>query len=351
MKQRALIQNGSPTPTPVGVAKFIKSVDIPFQSYEGSAVVYNDKIHLLGGFGNGGINHYTWDGKNWTQLSNIPYSLVSGNAVVYNNKIHILGSTYSDDNKKHYSWDGTNWTEESTLPYNFIAGEAVVYNNKIHILGGQDQNASALGFNYHYSWDGSNWIEESTLPYGFYYGTAIVYNDKIHILSGEDNYINGEYIYNKTKHYSWNNGTWIEEPSLLSYADRGWGTVYNNKIHILGGPERRHQVFDGNSWKYEIIIPEGNYYGGWAVVYKDNLETSSGNTYFHYVFVYTLNSSGNNSQQKTATPYTTSQSVTPDTGYDYLSQVDVESIYYNESANGEGILATLGKVAPGNGGN
>ena len=61
--------------------------------------------------------------------------------------------------------------------------------------------------------------------------------------------------------------------------------------------------------------------------------------------------SGGNPQQKTATPYTTSQSVTPDSGYDCLSQVDVEAIYYNESINGEGILVTIGKVAPGNGGN
>lgn len=58
-----------------------------------------------------------------------------------------------------------------------------------------------------------------------------------------------------------------------------------------------------------------------------------------------------NPQQKTATPYTTAQSIVPDTGYDCLSQVDVEAIYYNESVNGEGILVTIGKVAPGNGGN
>lgn len=62
------------------------------------------------------------------------------------------------------------------------------------------------------------------------------------------------------------------------------------------------------------------------------------------------NSGGGNSQQKTATPYTTAQSIIPDTGYDYLSQVDIEPIYYNESINGEGILVTIGKVAPGNGG-
>lgn len=51
-------------------------------------------------------------------------------------------------------------------------------------------------------------------------------------------------------------------------------------------------------------------------------------------------------QSKTATPYTTSQTILPDTGYDYLSQVTVEAIYYNESANQFGTTVTIGTVAP-----
>lgn len=51
-------------------------------------------------------------------------------------------------------------------------------------------------------------------------------------------------------------------------------------------------------------------------------------------------------QAKTATPYTTSQTILPDTGYDYLSQVTVEAIYYNESANAYGTTVTIGTVAP-----
>lgn len=51
-------------------------------------------------------------------------------------------------------------------------------------------------------------------------------------------------------------------------------------------------------------------------------------------------------QAKTATPYTTQQTILPDTGYDYLSQVTVEAIYYNESANAYGTTVTIGQVAP-----
>lgn len=51
-------------------------------------------------------------------------------------------------------------------------------------------------------------------------------------------------------------------------------------------------------------------------------------------------------QAKTATPYTTQQAILPDAGFDYLSQVTVEAIYYNEAPNAHGTTVTIGKVAP-----
>lgn len=60
----------------------------------------------------------------------------------------------------------------------------------------------------------------------------------------------------------------------------------------------------------------------------------------------TYTGEGVTAQAKTATPYTTQQVVLPDTGYDYLSQVTVEAIYYNESANAYGTTVTIGTVAP-----
>ena len=50
-------------------------------------------------------------------------------------------------------------------------------------------------------------------------------------------------------------------------------------------------------------------------------------------------------QTKSATPYTTAQTILPDAGYN-LSQVDISAIYYNESANAYGTTVTIGTVAP-----
>lgn len=47
-------------------------------------------------------------------------------------------------------------------------------------------------------------------------------------------------------------------------------------------------------------------------------------------------------QAKTATPTTTSQTILPDEGYDYLSQVTVNAIPYVETANTYGTTVTIG---------
>lgn len=61
----------------------------------------------------------------------------------------------------------------------------------------------------------------------------------------------------------------------------------------------------------------------------------------------TYEGEGGQGQSKTATPYTTQQTILPDTGYDYLTQVTVSAIKYEEQDNAAGgKTVTIGDVAP-----
>lgn len=60
----------------------------------------------------------------------------------------------------------------------------------------------------------------------------------------------------------------------------------------------------------------------------------------------TYTGEGVTAQTKSATPYTTAQSVLPDANYDYLAEVQISAIYYSESANAYGTTVTIGTVDP-----
>ena len=61
----------------------------------------------------------------------------------------------------------------------------------------------------------------------------------------------------------------------------------------------------------------------------------------------TYTGEGVTAQTKSATPYTTAQTILPDSGYDYLAEVDIAAIAYVETDNAAGgKTVTIGTVAP-----
>ena len=77
-----------------------------------SAVVYNNEIHILGGYQRDGTDcsHYKFNGTAWVKLNNTPYYLDEyGTAVVYNNDLYILGGDFGYS-KNFYKYDEDNWS-------------------------------------------------------------------------------------------------------------------------------------------------------------------------------------------------------------------------------------------------
>lgn len=130
-------------------------------------------------------------------------------------------------------------------------------------------------------------------------------------------------------------------------------TAYVNGVKVTGDMPNRGGVTGVITDKTVPYSVQNGYHDGSGTVGIDSTEAAKiipnnikdGVQILGVTGTYT--GEGGTSQAKTATPYTTSQVVLPDTGYDYLSQVTVNAIYYDETLNAAGgYTVTIGTVAP-----
>ena len=130
-----------------------------------------------------------YDGSSWQLIGEIPQQLAETSAVVYNGRIHLLGGyNGSSAVNTHYIYDGTSWTSNGYLLYNVASSSAVVLNNSIHLIGGYSGTASSriVSSTYCLYNDALGWRSKGNLPSSYCDGTAVVFNKKIYIIGGSD---------------------------------------------------------------------------------------------------------------------------------------------------------------------
>lgn len=143
-----------------------------------------------------------------------------------------------------------------------------------------------------------------------------------------------------------------------SDADATAAEILLNKTAYVGGqritgsmPNNGAVSGDIDDIQTPYTIPQG-YHDGSGTVSVDSTEAAKvipgnikeGVEILGVTGTYT--GEGVTAQAKTATPYTTQQTILPDSGFDYLSQVTVEAITYTETENAYGTTVTIGAVAP-----
>ena len=246
------------------INKNVKSTNCPYSFANGSAVVLNGEIHIMGGYipSNWYTYHYKWNGSSWTSVSTLPFNLYYGEAFVINNEIHILGNT------KHYKWNGSSWTSVSTLPYDLYNGAAFVSGNNIHILGSYSTDNSTK----HYKWNGSAWTPVSTLPVKVGYATGVMLNNNFHLFSGKYPLSGG--TTSSKYHYKWTGSSWKKLKDAPYYIGGCSAVICKNEIHLLGGESsyvKNHYKWNetDDSWIQLDDLPY-NFNSGEAVILNES---------------------------------------------------------------------------------
>lgn len=246
-----------------------QEADVPYGTGNNSAVVFQNKIHLLGGVNSTKTNHYSWDGSTWREESVLPFNFTNGSAITFDGKIHCFMKT------GHYTWDGTSWTQETNLPYPVdITGNnhAVILNGKLTLVG---SNWTSYGLWKHVATlnNGSWTVQQNVLDPDSPYLSSVAYNDVAYILG--DNQNQGLY------YRVWTGSSLLAKQTLPFLFQEGYALVYNGCIHILGGRQagtKKHYSFDGTSWTARADVPYYNFQNCPAVVYNNRIHIFGNNT-------------------------------------------------------------------------
>jgi len=237
-----------------------------------TAVVYDEKIWILGGYGNKKNLNDVWyssNGIDWTQAtSSAQWSPRRGHtSVVYDNKMWVIGGAGAnawDDNLNDvwYSSNGIDWTQAtSSAPWSKRSSHSsVVFNNQMWLVGGW----SGWGKNNNdvwYSTDGINWKESSASWEPRWGHTSTVHDNKIWVMGGniygENNGEKRNTGDNNDVWYSTDGIDWKEFKEDIQWESRRGlrSLTFEDTLWIIGGVygSKNKKVFTyGDIWKLSL---------------------------------------------------------------------------------------------------
>lgn len=130
-------------------------------------------------------------------------------------------------------------------------------------------------------------------------------------------------------------------------------TAYVNGVKLTGSMPNRGAISETIDDVSDVITIPNGYHDGSGTVEIDATEKAKIIANNIKSGVEILGVTGDytgeevTAQSKSATPYTTSQTILPDAGYDYLSQVEIAAISKTVTPNAAGgNTVTIGDVAP-----
>ena len=254
--------------------------DLPVSAYEHTSLVYDGKMWVIGGSGDGGGRKvfFSSDGSTWTEAGSnaLPISLKRHSSVVFNNKMWVIGGM-TDGNllsrKVFSSTDGVTWTEAGTnaLPMGLQKHTSVIFNEQMWVIGGnakpyEDVNHRKV----FHSFDGITWTEAGTdaLPNGLAYHQSAVFHNLIWVIGNR---------YDTVVYWSRDGWHWYDRGSLYFGGNDDGHTVsvFSGLLWSLAGEKYR-----GGSSGYDAVSLDGS---AWQNVLPDrSVGMTIGSTSFEF---------------------------------------------------------------------
>jgi hypothetical protein len=211
----------------------------------------------------------------WTTMASMPTPRAGLGVAVVNGKIYAIGGRNEDygylNTNEDYDPATNTWTTRKPMPTRRSNFGIAVYQSKIYVIGGQ---AGADSWNGADILSSSNevydpltdtWETKTSLPTLRRGLDANVVDGKIYLIGGYRISSPGGGIYlqefNVTEVYDPAADTWITMAPLPTAVYNYASAVVNNKIYVIGGPDKLNQIYDPktDTWSFGAEAPEGVY--------------------------------------------------------------------------------------------
>jgi hypothetical protein len=213
---------------------------------ESQAVVYDDKMWLIGGYSSAGELNDVWsstNGVSWNRVTSAAAFSPRRNhaSVVYNGKMWVIGGFKSTD---FYSdvWssnDGATW-DRAVQSANFpqrASHTSLVFNDRMWILAGETFSFSVFNVlpldDVWYSTDGIAWklaVWEAPFEPRRYH-SSVVFDNRMWVIGGRTTQVKNDVW------YSSDGATWTCATEAAAFSPRRDHTTiaYNGKMYLFGG--------------------------------------------------------------------------------------------------------------------
>jgi hypothetical protein len=273
---------------------------MPSLKSDTTAAVYNGKLYVFGGYGNGGGDlrkeTYVYDpsSNSWTQKTDIPTGRWGPLAVECNGLIYVFGGTANVN--EVYDPTSDTWSTKSSLPSGFDQGlMGVRYGNTIHLF--------YQSLHYEYDPIVDTYTRKADVPTWRTWGTCAVVGDKIYVIGGYSYGPSSTGAVNVNEVYDPATDTWTTKaPMPISkYGVTRENPVINGKIYVThglnGGFHTDNYVYDPStdSWqqkssavhprdgvgcgvinnKLYVVGGRADYSGPYGLVYNEEYDPST----------------------------------------------------------------------------
>jgi len=217
----------------------------------GSAIVYQDKMYIFGGYSNNFLNdvwEYNITNDSWTQKTSGATARAGGSVIVYQDKMYIFGGVNANgvlNDVWEYNITNDSWTQKTSGATIRDDHSVVVYQDKMYIFGGQDANGNDLNDVWEYDITNDSWTQKTSGATARTRPSAVVYQDKMYIFGGYD----GNNDLNDIWEYDITNDSWTQKTSGALARDGNSAIVYQDKMYIFGG--YNNGVLN-DVWEYDI---------------------------------------------------------------------------------------------------